>query len=117
MSDDPDRIVEDLLPKPERLRDHMEQAIIDVLDLTVDNIRKLTPVDTGRLRNSINWRSFQGNPTGFTAVIGTNVEYAPFVEYTTSRSPGVAMFRRGIEQSREQGLKILRNAIREAMEL
>lgn len=38
------------------------------------------PVDTGRLRNSIS-HATQGN----SAYIGTNVEYAPYVEMGTSR--------------------------------
>lgn len=38
------------------------------------------PVDTGRLRNSIS-HSASGN----SAYIGTNVEYAPYVEMGTSR--------------------------------
>lgn len=38
------------------------------------------PVDTGRLRNSISHTS-----DGEAAYIGTNVEYAPYVELGTSR--------------------------------
>lgn len=38
--------------------------------------KRLCPVDTGRLRNSITHQQFDES----TEVIGTNVEYAPFVE-------------------------------------
>lgn len=38
--------------------------------------KKLCPVDTGRLRNSITHQQYDDN----TEVIGSNVEYAPFVE-------------------------------------
>lgn len=38
--------------------------------------KKLCPVDTGRLRNSITHQQYDQN----TEVVGTNVEYAPFVE-------------------------------------
>ena len=38
--------------------------------------KKLCPVDTGRLRNSITHQQFDDN----TEVIGSNVSYAPFVE-------------------------------------
>lgn len=38
--------------------------------------KKLCPVDTGRLRNSITHQQYDEN----TEVVGTNVEYAPFVE-------------------------------------
>lgn len=43
------------------------------------------PVDTGLLRGSINHRV-----EGDTAIVGTNVEYAPYQEYGTRRfRPGV----------------------------
>lgn len=38
--------------------------------------KRLCPVDTGRLRNSITHQQFDEN----TEIIGTNVEYAPYVE-------------------------------------
>ena len=38
--------------------------------------KKICPVDTGRLRNSITHQQFDEN----TEVVGTNVEYAPYVE-------------------------------------
>lgn len=42
--------------------------------------KRLCPVDTGRLRNSITHTRDKK-----TAYIGTNVEYAPYVELGTSR--------------------------------
>lgn len=44
--------------------------------------KTLAPVDTGRLRNSIAVEFMDG---GLSARIGTNVEYAPFVEFGTRR--------------------------------
>jgi len=38
--------------------------------------KRLCPVDTGNLRNSITHQQFDEN----TEIIGTNVEYAPYVE-------------------------------------
>lgn len=47
------------------------------------NAKSYCPVDTGRLRNSISHATDDTR-----AVIGTNVEYAPYVELGTSkRSP------------------------------
>ena len=43
---------------------------------------RLTPVDTGRLRNSITHTIDGGDKT---AIIGTNVEYASYVHNGTSR--------------------------------
>ena len=44
--------------------------------------KKLCPVDTGRLRNSITHQQYDDH----TEVIGTNVEYAPYVELGTVRN-------------------------------
>ena len=56
------------------------------------------PVDTGRLKNSVNWATQMnyGNgdvplamPEANTVYIGTNVEYAPYQEFGTSKGvPG-----------------------------
>ena len=46
--------------------------------------KKLCPVDTGRLRNSITHQRYDEN----TEVIGSNVEYAPFVEQGHHTSGG-----------------------------
>jgi HK97 gp10 family phage protein len=57
--------------------------VITVAALQVTNLAKqLCPVDTGRLRNSITWElgTIMGLPT---ARVGTNVEYAPYVELGT----------------------------------
>lgn len=44
--------------------------------------KRLCPVDTGRLRNSIT-HTMEGEDT---EILGTNVEYAPYVEMGTSRT-------------------------------
>lgn len=59
-----------------RLKTKNEAAAIAV----ESEAKKLAPVDTGRLRASITNSS---DETG--AVIGTNLEYAPFVELGTSK--------------------------------
>lgn len=51
--------------------------------LNVQNGARLrVPVDTGRLRNSI---AHEIDESGLNATIGTNTEYAPFVEFGTRR--------------------------------
>lgn len=53
--------------------------------LQVDRAAKQNcPVDTGRLRSSITNELGQDSQ-GLVATIGTNVEYAPYVELGTSR--------------------------------
>lgn len=46
--------------------------------------KRLCPVDTGRLRNSITHQQLDEN----TEVIGSNVEYAPFVELSHHTASG-----------------------------
>ena len=46
--------------------------------------KRLTPVDTGRLRSSIT-RSLERDTTGLVGVVGTDVEYAPHVFLGTSK--------------------------------
>lgn len=54
------------------------------------NIRPLVPVDTGRLRNSIGYQ-VDPAPLPLYADVGTNVFYAPMMEYGTGRmgDPGM----------------------------
>jgi HK97 gp10 family phage protein len=60
-----------------------------------NNARQLCPVDTGRLRSSI--IAEQGRDArGFFVQIGTNVEYAPYVEFGTGRSAAQPFLRPGV---------------------
>ena len=58
----------------------MQQATVRALEkcgLTAEGYaKKLAPVDTGNLRNSITHDVDDGEPAAY---IGTNVEYAPYV--------------------------------------
>ncbi len=56
-----------------------------------------TPVDTGRLRNSI---SHKVAPSEMSVYIGTPVEYAPFVELGTSRQKAQPYLRPAIMENR-----------------
>lgn len=53
---------------------------------------KLCPVDTGRLRSSITVTQGRDGK-GFFVDVGTNVEYASYVEYGTARSPAQPFIR------------------------
>jgi len=61
----------------------MDQALDDTADAMSLDAQRIVPVDTGRLRASINVkREF------LVKVIGTNVEYAPHVEYGQPEGTG-----------------------------
>lgn len=74
------------------LQAHMRTMVVDSekalrsTGYAVQNTaRGLCPVDTGRLRSSIFSRPGQDS-AGYFVDVGTNVEYAAFVEFGTSRS-------------------------------
>lgn len=60
--------------------------------------KRLSPVYTGNLRNSITHQQLDEN----TEVIGTNVEYAPFVELGTRRMRAQPYLRPAIENHRAE---------------
>lgn len=77
--------------------------------------KKLCPVDTGRLRNSITHQQYDEN----TEVIGTNVEYAPFVELSHHSAsgkliPGKPFLRPAAEGHTAEYKKIIENVMKNA---
>lgn len=52
--------------------------------LVQGDAKRLVPVDTGRLRNSI-MVEVEETAAGAIAEVGSNVEYAPYVEYGTGQ--------------------------------
>lgn len=59
------------------------------------NMKRLCPVDTGRLRSSIEMVDGR-DAHGYFVEIGTNVEYAPYVEFGTQHSPAQPFIRPGL---------------------
>jgi HK97 gp10 family phage protein len=92
------------------------QAIADGLqdaaELLATNIGKNTPVLTGNLRSQI-------RPTGvvnrlglnYSTSVETQVEYAKYVEYGTSRMKARGMFRNGADESVNPILSLLSNKL------
>lgn len=87
----------------------MDRALAEALDeigeMVVQRARELCPVDTGRLRNSITHRmggggfSFpgMGAAVGKEVTVGSNVEYAAYVELGTSRTDAQPFLRPAAE--------------------
>jgi HK97 gp10 family phage protein len=61
--------------------------------------KRACPVDTGRLRSSIA-RDLGGDSEGIVARVGTNVEYAPHVEFGTSRQQAQPFLRPALDAVR-----------------
>lgn len=69
--------------------------------------KKACPVDTGRLRNSIT-HQLDGNKAVY---IGTNVEYAPYVELGTSRQRAQEFLRPAAQDHASQYRKIIESEL------
>lgn len=82
----------------EQIANAINQAVAAALEeigLAAEGFAKReTPVDTGRLRNSITHAIDMGEEAVY---IGTNVEYAPYVELGTHGREGVGFLRHAAE--------------------
>ena len=72
------------------------------------DVKLRTPVDTGRLRNSIT-HMMEGDDT---VVIGTNVEYAAYVEMGTRKMDAQPYLKPGIEENLDKYGEILERALK-----
>ena len=74
----------DILDNSDLVKDAKNEAVARAMEacglLAEGHAKMECPVDTGNLRNSISHDSDED-----TAIVGTNVEYAPYVEYGTGR--------------------------------
>ncbi len=79
----------------------VEKALAESVLVLEGNAKSYCPVKTGRLRASINSRSslLTGHKEG-EAEVGTNVEYAPHVEYGTKYQRPKPFLRTGAEDSK-----------------
>lgn len=64
------------------LPEQIEQALIAIGMMAETHAKEECPVDTGRLRNSI---THEVDMSDHAAIIGSNVEYAAYVELGTSK--------------------------------
>ena len=85
---------------------------LEAIGLTAEgHAKKITPVDTGRLqlRNSISHATDDES-----AYIGTNVEYAPYVELGARGRQGVHMLKRAATEHTDEYKKIMEDALKNA---
>ena len=71
--------------------------------------KKITPVDTGRLRNSISHATDDE-----AAYIGTNVEYAPYVELGSPTIKAHHMLQRAATEHTDEYKQIMEDAMKNA---
>ncbi len=91
----------------------MEKATergLEAIGLTAEgHAKRITPVDTGRLRNSISHAT-----DGEAAYIGTNVEYAPYVELGSRDRDGKHMLQRAATEHTDEYKKLLEESMKNA---
>ena len=92
----------------------MEKGIkngLEAIGLTAETYaKKATPVDTGRLRNSISH-----TVDGEAAYIGSNVEYAPYVELGTSRTKAHHMLQKAATEHSAEYKRLAEDAFYNAI--
>ena len=97
----------------EQVLSAMEKAIergLEAIGLTAEgHAKKETPVDTGRLRNSISHAAEDGS-----AYIGTNVEYAPYVELGARGRKGVHMLQRAATEHTDEYKRLMEDSMKNA---
>ena len=71
--------------------------------------KKITPVDTGRLRSSISHATDDE-----AAYIGTNVEYAPYVELGARGRDGKHMLQRAATEHTEEYKRMMEDSMKNA---
>lgn len=82
--DDLERLMRQLQNSKSQVQFALEQGIHKAGLLVEGDAKRLCPVDTGRLRSSITTtKGYDGD--NCVATVGTNVEYAPYVEFGTGQ--------------------------------
>ena len=71
--------------------------------------KKLAPVDTGNLRNSITHTVDEEEPAAY---IGTNVEYAPYVCLGTIHTNAQPFLKPAVNDYKDEYRKILENSLK-----
>jgi HK97 gp10 family phage protein len=95
----------------DKMDNHLADKLEDAATVVKTQAKAITPVDTGRLRDSI---AHQVNKTEHTAIIGTPVEYAIYVEFGTGRQAKDGKGNQNIAGQKPQSF--LRRALKEKEE-
>ena len=91
----------------ELLNQKKKLALLAVGAAAEGHAKALTPVDTGRLRNSISHAADND-----AAYIGTNVEYAPYVEFGTVHNKAHHMLKRAATEHGAEYSAIVKAAMK-----
>jgi HK97 gp10 family phage protein len=90
----------------------IEQALINGALMVERDAKIKVPVDTGRLRQSITHQDHDFGSKNPYVEIGTNVDYAPPVEYGTSKMTAQPFLRPSYNENKQKILKEIAKAMR-----
>ena len=94
-----------------------EEAKMKRIVLQIErDAKKKAPVDTGNLRGSIASRVIRNTDGEVTGVVGSNVKYAPFQEFGTSKMEAQPYLRPAVEENREKIRELLGEGISDTIE-
>lgn len=91
------------------LPEQIEAALTAIGMVAETHAKEYCPVDTGRLRNSI---SHDTDLAANAAIIGSNVEYAAYVELGTSRQKAQPYLRPAAENHTSEYREIVKSALK-----
>lgn len=89
-----------------RIDSILEQKLKEACVLVMDGAKQDCPVDTGRLQGSITY-AVEGNE----GIVGSNVEYAPYVEAGARGRAGKHFLQNAGDRNREQILNLFRGCV------
>lgn len=103
-----------LKERQENLNENVEDSIVESTEYVAKEVRasisghraEPTSVDTGRFLGSV-----RGVIKGKSGSVETNVEYAPFLEYGTSKMAARRHFRNSLERSRKKVEEYVKKAV------
>ena len=104
-----------------KLEDHSQEVIrskddaiaraLEMMGLQAEKYAKMeAPVDTGRLRNSLTHEVAKNEDAVY---IGTNVEYAPYVEMGTSRMKARPYLKPAVNEHTDEYKRIADSCLRQ----
>jgi len=88
----------------------VQAAMEEVIDLIATKARDMAPVDTGKLRNSIQWTVRKMTKDLVTGSVMANIEYAKYIELGSSNRPPDPF----LEPALEEGIKRLKKELEAA---
>jgi len=83
-----------------KIKKALQEGLEDASEVIQDKIKKNAPKKTGFLAKNINISN-----EDLKTRIGTDVEYAPYVEFGTRKMGAKPFFRPGIKESKDKALR------------